>query len=215
MTFLKGVCIWIRNGVLFALFVIAVLLMVSAFHVPGNIRSLVVLSGSMEPSIQTGSLIFIRPSSEYFVGDIVTRKAGGEEALVTHRIVSVAEVDGRIAYATKGDANKTNDEALVRREDILGKSFFVIPFLGYPVNYVKTSEGFIFFIIIPAVIIIYEQFQTLKREIAKRWLKRKNNSAPKEATLPDVSTVENATGRETLGKSFEGEENESPKRKIV
>jgi len=38
-------------------------------RIPGNFKSLVVLSGSMEPSIKTGSVVAIKSQAEYAVGD--------------------------------------------------------------------------------------------------------------------------------------------------
>ena len=36
-----------------------------------------------------------------------------------------------IRYYTKGDANKESDEGYIKRENILGKVNFRIPYIGY------------------------------------------------------------------------------------
>src|SRR5699024_10647649 len=66
-----------------------------------------VLSGSMEPLIQTGSVIVVRQTdgTDHFQeGDIVTFVTE-EKLLVTHRII---EVEGA-EYITKGDNNNGPD----------------------------------------------------------------------------------------------------------
>ena len=110
----------------------------------------IVLSGSMEPSIPTGSVIFIQ-TREIFVqpGDVIlyTGSAGN----VTHRVVKAQNE----VYVTKGDANSTCDPLPVKKEQIKGKVLFHLPGLGYVVLFFRTSKGicllilfsFLFFIL--------------------------------------------------------------------
>ena len=53
----------------------------------GGLRLLTVMSGSMEPAFKMGSLIFVRPSQSYQVGQVVTRKTDNPDRTITHRIV--------------------------------------------------------------------------------------------------------------------------------
>lgn len=100
-----------------------------------NIRPLVVVSGSMEPAIMTGSLCFIDYSDnsdkDVAVGDIVAYKAGN--ITVTHRIIDVTS-DG---YITKGDNNDTADISPVTQEQIKGTYKFSIPNIGYWIKDVR------------------------------------------------------------------------------
>ena len=101
-------------------------------------KPLVVLTGSMEPSFQTGSIIYYKnvPSNEIKVGDIITFKMGN--SLVSHRVYSIN--DG--LYETKGDANNAVDSGKIKYSDIVGKdSNLSIPYLGYFVKYVNISAG--------------------------------------------------------------------------
>src|SRR5699024_5161336 len=64
-----------------------------------------VLSGSMEPGIQTGSIIAIKepePNYTFEKNDVITFITE-EEKIITHRIDEVRKDDG--SYVTKGDAN--------------------------------------------------------------------------------------------------------------
>lgn len=109
-------------------------LMPRLFH----IRQYVVLSGSMEPAIMTGSLCFIDSGiglEEIKAGDTAAfGRADG--SLVVHRVIR--EEDGK--YVTKGDANPAEDFAVVTEENYLGKAIGSIPYLGYAVVFLQRRE---------------------------------------------------------------------------
>lgn len=149
--------------------VIASLLIVSVLPIPGNIKSYVVLSGSMEPSIKTGSVVFIKPDSLYKKGDVITFGSGTKtQAPVTHRIIETKIVNGTQVYSTKGDANNAADMRDIPKSEIQGKVFLTIPFLGYLVNFAKTRNGFLLLIIIPAVWIIIEHIIKIAKELSSK-----------------------------------------------
>ncbi len=74
-----------------------------------------VSSGSMEPELQVGDLIFskdVKSPDEINVGDIVTFKGDADFDFkkVTHRVIEVpAAKNGERFFITKGDANKADD----------------------------------------------------------------------------------------------------------
>ena len=94
-----------------------------------------VLTGSMEPAIETDSLILVRriDPSEVKKDDIISFYSqdpshGG--AVNTHRVVS-AEQDGEHwYYTTKGDANQIADKYIVTSNDLIGKVIFTSHTLG-------------------------------------------------------------------------------------
>lgn len=96
-----------------------------------------VLSGSMAPAIRTGDLIVDRPLSagtarHLHAGQIVSFRAGtGSQIVITHRITGVTQVDGRVAYQTKGDANNGPDGGLRPAATAVGVVWLVIPRGGY------------------------------------------------------------------------------------
>jgi signal peptidase len=51
---------------------IAVLLIISVLPITGNFKVLTVLSGSMEPNIHTGSVVVVKPTKDYKIGDVIT-----------------------------------------------------------------------------------------------------------------------------------------------
>jgi len=169
----------ITNAIFLAIVIVAGLLVLSTFSI-GNWQAYTVLSGSMEPAIGTGSLILVSPRDSYEVGDIVTRETGGETT-VTHRIIEKREEDGEIVFITQGDANDAPDGESVARGDILGKVAFHIPFFGRVVSYAKTQQGFILLIVIPSVLIAYEEVKSIAREIGRRRKKNKDRRCEKES----------------------------------
>jgi signal peptidase I len=172
----------IINAILILLVILGVFVVFSFVPFPGNYKIFTVQSGSMEPKIRTGSLIFVKPEADYAVGDIITRKTGDPKVTVTHRVYSKAEVQGKIFLETKGDANSSPDMEKFTQDDVIGKEIIAIPFLGFPVSYAKTTQGLILLIVIPAVIIIYDEAQKIRREIERkmdyrrRIKKRKQNN---------------------------------------
>lgn len=97
-----------------------------------NLRGYVILSGSMEPMIPTGSVVVVDTADrDVFPGDVATFSRHGD--LVTHRILSKTE-DG---YQTKGDANTDPDTGTISAEDIRGKVLFHIPVIGYGMVWFK------------------------------------------------------------------------------
>lgn len=97
----------------------------------------VVASGSMEPFIPTGSLIFIQRQVEYAPGDIITYQQGDE--LITHRL---HQITGSGAIA-RGDANNT-DDAPVALEQIKGAVQWVIPGFGKTLIKIRSQIWMLF-----------------------------------------------------------------------
>ena len=123
---------------------------------PFGIGSAVVLSGSMEPELSTGDLIFIVEKENYEVGDVIVYQDG--KIIVTHRIISISEEE----VITRGDANNT-DDAPIKMEHIKGKVAFAIPLLGYLVNIIKTPIGTIVIIGL-AVYLLERSFHSEKEK---------------------------------------------------
>ena len=109
------------------LFVFAVIVLaISLICQMMSLKPVVVMSGSMEPAIKTGSLAFIDTRDRtVFEGDVISYRSGG--LLVTHRVIEVTEE----GYRTKGDSNETADAGFVKDSSVEGKILFSIPGAGY------------------------------------------------------------------------------------
>lgn len=147
--------------------IVGLTFLVSLLPLKNNYKVLMVMSGSMEPAIKTGSLIFTQPSNSYKVGDIITfrpENTASNKKTTTHRIANIEDGSGDRLLTTKGDANKSSDGAKIKEDQIVGKYLFKIPYLGYLLAFIKTLPGLVIVIIIPATIIIYEEFKKITHE---------------------------------------------------
>lgn len=104
-----------------------------------------VLSGSMEPTYHTGSLIYVRKvdAAKLSEGTVITFMLD-EDTVATHRIVGVVpdeDEPGVVRYRTKGDANEAEDGSLVHYKNVIGTPVFSIPKLGYLANYIQHPPG--------------------------------------------------------------------------
>jgi len=127
-------------------------------------RTEVVISGSMEPAIRTGSIVIVRPIMPDAIqtGDIIMFFSPDRKSLTTHRVVGV-ESDSGLRFSTKGDANKNADMNAVEPGQVVGTVVHSIPYLGLLVQFIKTPLGFIVFLLIPAVILIGREILDLWR----------------------------------------------------
>ncbi len=113
---------------------------------PFGIGVATVQSGSMEPTLHKGDLLFVKEKTEFNIGDIVVYQSEG--ILVVHRIV---DIEGSI-ITTKGDANNTSDEPF-SSEYIKGKVVFKVPSVGYAVDFLKTPFAILLILAIAILLI--------------------------------------------------------------
>lgn len=161
---------------LFIGFIVAVagLLVASMLPIPGNIEIKIVKSGSMEPSIPTGSIVVVKPQEVYRVGDVITFGEDTKTQIpTTHRIMEVAVGP---SYITKGDANEENDPNPVVNRDVIGKVIFHAPSVGYVLDFAKQPIGFVLLVAIPAAFVILEEIVTIVRETRKGLRRRRGES---------------------------------------
>jgi signal peptidase len=65
----------------------------------------------------------------------------------------------------KGDANDSPDGDLVQKYQIIGRVNFSIPYIGYLVAFARTLPGLIICIIVPALVIVYEEVGKIQGEV--------------------------------------------------
>ena len=107
-----------------------------------GISQYVVISGSMEPAIPVGSIVYAEETepSSLAEGDVIVfygSEAGGTP--VTHRVVENHVQDGEVI--TKGDANSGNDLSPVMYQNIIGRVKMHIPMLGFIVSPLSSMSG--------------------------------------------------------------------------
>ncbi|GMA29090.1 signal peptidase I [Arenivirga flava] len=108
-----------------------------------NVRPLIVMSGSMEPDIPVGSVVFsqVVGVGEISVGDVVTVERPRDLGLITHRVVAIApEADGAVSLTLRGDANDSDDpQPYVVSQ--AGAYRLHLPWFGYVSAWLRTTSG--------------------------------------------------------------------------
>lgn len=141
---------------LLALTLIVVTTISANSHIFGGYKSFLVQSGSMEPAIMTGDIIVIQQQPGYIKNDVITFVTP-ENRIVTHRIIGQQNKNNATLFVTKGDANRSEDNDVVKQDAITGKVVFVIPKLGYFIGFSKSPFGLALLIIFPATALIIDQ----------------------------------------------------------
>ena len=139
--------------------VVAVLLAIALVGVRlVGLQVFTVLSGSMEPTYHTGSLIYVKQVdyTELEPGDVITFMLD-EDTVATHRIIEVVPDENDptvLRYRTKGDANDVEDGSLVHYKNVIGTPVFTIPYLGYFANYIQSPPGTYVAISVGAILLL-------------------------------------------------------------
>lgn len=101
-----------------------------------------VVSGSMEPAIPTGSLVYVRETApEKVEAEEVIAFYGARDSasIITHRVVENRVVMGE--FITKGDANQTEDMSPIPYENFIGSVAYSIPALGRAAELFTSRDG--------------------------------------------------------------------------
>ncbi len=141
----------ITTVVVVAVVLLAVLL--AGVRVVG-LQPFTVLSGSMRPAYEVGSLIYVKQiePAEIKAGDPITFVLDDSLKVATHRVIAISP-DGEY-FTTKGDANNAEDGTPVYYKNVIGKPVFTIPYLGYVSSFIGTKQGIILSVTAAAVFLI-------------------------------------------------------------
>jgi len=120
----------------------------------------VVLSGSMSPTFDTGSIVAVKPEpfSDIRQGEIITY-AHPDGYTVTHRVVTIR--DGQLI--TKGDANNVADQAPVPASSVMGKVHFWLPYMGYAVSLIHSKVGMFLLLALPGCYLLIGSLRKVNR----------------------------------------------------
>ena len=144
----KNIMRWSGNVAIGLVLVTVTVLVVNAFinglgTLPGGYRPLVVLSGSMEPYMPTGSLVITKSVNPATIGlgDVITfrlESSSFQADLATHRVVAVERGPGGLSFVTQGDANPAHDPTPVPASAVVGRVVLVSSLAGSLAQTVKT-----------------------------------------------------------------------------
>ena len=135
------------QGKLLLTFVVVGALIVILFLMPLLQRTplpfVVVMSGSMEPSLKPGDLLVIKgiKRKKPEIGDIVVYNSRKQGMLIVHRVVDIEDSKGNRVFFTKGDAMEFVEWERVEMLDVIGYVTWRIRYLGLPTYLVfKTMD---------------------------------------------------------------------------
>jgi len=154
---------WVAYAVLVALRLGVGLL--NKEHSTAPLISYLVETGSMEPTIFAGDVIFIRPVERYRMNDIITFR-NEEGKTITHRIVEEDKRTPETRFVTQGDNNKTEDLSEVSSQQVIGKYWFRLPWFGSVLRHLGSPLGMVLFITIPVGVLVLEK-SVQKREAGR------------------------------------------------
>lgn len=148
----KGFC-----NVLGSLLLVIVILLCIPLTIPRLFGCQVynVVSGSMEPAIPTGSLVYVKSAeaAEIAADDVIAFYGENDTgAIITHRVVKNQVVSGQ--FITKGDANEKEDLSPVSYDRFIGKVIFHVPLLGSILAFVATLYGKIIVVVLVLAAIV-------------------------------------------------------------
>ncbi|OPF50646.1 signal peptidase I [Clostridium baratii] len=143
---IKNIISYIVIAVVFIFMVISIL---SNFGLFGY-KFYDVLTGSMSPTINPGSLIIVKEidDNEIKKGDVITFKGSSTSNLTTHRVVEVIEKNNNIKFQTKGDGNDVLDPMLIDGNLLVGKVILDIPYMGKVMSFINQYRAIIVILII-------------------------------------------------------------------
>lgn len=164
MTTLRGFAVltrWMIVG-LIAATVVPFAVLTLAGH-----RSYTVMSGSMEPAIETGDVVVNRPTSprDARVGDVVTFKDPSRAGrLVTHRVLRRVNRGDQVAFVTRGDANTTTERWTVPAQGRIGRVVFDVPKAGFVMARLRQPTFLLLVIVLPAVVLAAFEIRAIWRK---------------------------------------------------
>lgn len=161
--------VWTVVGIILCVILIPMLamnvtLIVKSYVNPDSVPSIngyapmIVLTDSMYPQIKSGDLIITKSvdADDVAVKDVITfyDPASKTDAVVTHRVMEITEVEGALAFITQGDANNAPDEMPVPAENLIGVYQMRIPAMGSVAMFMQTTPGLIVCVVVPLLLLI-------------------------------------------------------------
>lgn len=167
--------------------ILNVVMIVRSYADPDHIPSVfgyspvIVLSGSMSPTFETGDMILLQKTDPYTlkVNDVICYME--EESAVTHRIMEVQQQDGAPVYVTRGDANNAEDTTPVLPEQVQGKYTGIrIAGAGDFAMFLQSTPGMLIFIGGPVLLFIL--WDVVRRVISNRQTKKEKKLLQQESS---------------------------------
>jgi signal peptidase I len=129
-----------------------------------------VLSGSMSPVLERGTLVISLPVKPETIqkGDIIVfRQIPVGERPMVHRVIDIRR-NSPLQFVTKGDALANPDPLTVPALNVLGKVTYHTPLLGFIAQFLKTLPGFLLCLILPGVAIFWLCLESIRSDLPRK-----------------------------------------------
>ena len=148
-----------------------------------GVLPLIVLTDSMYPHIESGDLIICHTveAEDVQVKDVIAffDPAGNGTTIVTHRVVEVTELNGQLAWRTKGDNNNTEDRLLVTADKLVARYEGTrLAGFGNVALFMQTTPGLIVCVVVP--ILLFVGYDMLRRRMYEKSNKQDTDQLMKE-----------------------------------
>ena len=134
------------KNIIFKVFYILIIIYLIIFiPVLWGKRTLVIISGSMEPILKVGGILYYEKINldDFKKDDILVYQLN--EHIVSHRIVNINEY----GFETKGDNNNSNDSYIVDKNNVIGRgNNWSIPYIGYYADFIYNHKYLLIVMII-------------------------------------------------------------------
>ena len=114
---------------------------------PFGIKVAIVLTGSMEPTLNINDFVIIKKTNNIKINDIISFKENNTKKEILHRVISI----DKDKIITKGDANNTEDMP-INMNQVTGVYVGKIKYLGNIISFI--TQPIIFSTIITLLVII-------------------------------------------------------------
>ena len=150
-----------------ALLILVVALGCAVIVVPAMTKSvpLTVLTSSMEPGLPPGTLLIVRPvePGDIRIGDVVTYQIrSGEPDVITHRVIAITMTEsGERTFTVQGDNNGAPDADPVREDQLQGRLWYSVPYVGWVNNAVGGDLRTTLIPVIAGALLLYAAWSLL------------------------------------------------------
>lgn len=153
----------------------------------GGVFPMIVLTDSMSGTFESGDLIICRTAEpeRVQVGDVICfyDPMGSGTTTVTHRVTEITkDASGSLAWVTKGDANNTEDTALVPADQLVGIYKTHLSGLGNAALFMQSTPGLIICVGVPVVLLV--GYDLIRRRMYEQAQKKDN-----EALLEELAAL--------------------------
>lgn len=168
--------------IIIPIIVINFIILIKSYFAPNaipsifGIKTFVIVSKSMEPTIMTGDAIFSKePKKENIkINDVISFH--DKQDINTHRIINILTENGVTKYITKGDNNKNPDKDKVTFDKIEGVYQFKLAGFGKIANIIKGKATLVLLLIF-LILISIDQVKVSRKKLLRkerRYLYNKN-----------------------------------------